>query len=44
MQEISYMNIKQKLLDIQSKTSSTEDGTTENVSELSCWKFDQEFY
>ena len=31
-----HMDIKQNLLDIQSKTSSTEDGTTENVSELSC--------
>jgi len=37
------MAIKQELLDIQNKTSSTEDGTTETLFELSYWKFDQEF-
>ena len=37
------MGIKQKLLDFQSKTGTSEDGTTETLSKLSCWKFVQEF-
>lgn len=30
------MDIKQKLLDFQSKTGTSKDGTTETLSELSC--------
>ena len=30
------------MLDFQSKTSTSEDGITETLSELSCWEFNQE--
>ena len=36
------MDIKQKLLDFQSKTNTSKDGTTKTLSQLSYWKFDQE--
>ena len=34
------MGIKQKLLDFQSKIRTSEDGTVETLSELSCWNID----